>query len=144
MPSPNPAPPSVEQMVRDLLTQALRDRLVAPDAGWADPDPQARSSGDLTGVANLLAAFLKANQDARDDRWQAAVGNTLEGCEELARPCRAGPRRRLQPERPPPRLRRGGRHDQGLGWDPDGGDGRGGPVGKGARFPFGPRAQQVD
>lgn len=53
---------TIEQMVRDLLTQAIKDGLVAR-ADWTDPDPQYRSSGELVGVANMLTAYL-ANQQA--------------------------------------------------------------------------------
>lgn len=54
---------SVEQMVRDILEQAIRDGLVAKAyKRWADPSPQARSAGELAGTANLLAKFLRAEQ----------------------------------------------------------------------------------
>jgi hypothetical protein len=50
---------SVEQMVRDLLEKAIKEGLVAPAVGrWSDPSPQARSSGELAGTANLLQSLL--------------------------------------------------------------------------------------
>jgi hypothetical protein len=49
---------TIEQMVRDLLAKAIQDELVAPNKIWKNPDPQARSSGELVGVANLLRRFL--------------------------------------------------------------------------------------
>ena len=56
-------PKSIEQMVRDLLEQAIKDRLVAPNyRAWHDPDPQCRSSGELIGTANLLRDFLKGSR----------------------------------------------------------------------------------
>lgn len=75
---------SIEQMVRDLLEQALRDGLVRDTVLYADPDPQCRSSGELCGAANLLAKFLRNSAKKRDDRWQRAVGHSLETAEELA------------------------------------------------------------
>ncbi len=53
-------PRSAEQMVRDLLSRAIRERVVRP-AGrdYDDPDPQCRSSGELVGTANLLFLFLR-------------------------------------------------------------------------------------
>ncbi len=53
---------SIEQMVRDLLEQAIKDGLVyAPrrsSFGSGDPNPQARTAGDLCGVANMLNEFI--------------------------------------------------------------------------------------
>ncbi len=49
---------STEQMCRDLLTQAIKDEIVAPSEMWANSDPQCRSSGELCGMANLLSGFL--------------------------------------------------------------------------------------
>lgn len=52
---------SVEQMCRNLLEQAILDGLVSrpPRLGLQyDPHPQARTSGELAGVANLLAKYL--------------------------------------------------------------------------------------
>jgi hypothetical protein len=59
---------SVEQMCRDLLTAAAHiDRSVrrparrpADETPPFDPDPQARSSGELVAMANLLAKLLDA------------------------------------------------------------------------------------
>jgi glutaredoxin-related protein len=51
---------TVEQMVRDILEQAVRDGLVAKAyRRWDDPSPQARTSGELVGTANLLLEFLR-------------------------------------------------------------------------------------
>ncbi len=71
---------SIEQMVRDLLSMAIRDELI--DAGQTDP--QSFNGGDLCGCANLMQSFLLREATARDDRWQLAVGTSLENAEELA------------------------------------------------------------
>lgn len=50
---------SIEQLVRDVLTQAIADGLVdEPREKWPDPDPQSRSAFDLLGCANLVAKWL--------------------------------------------------------------------------------------
>jgi hypothetical protein len=52
---------TAEQMCRDLLEQALADRLVSKprDGGsWGKYDPQAFTSGDLCGMANLMQMIL--------------------------------------------------------------------------------------
>ena len=49
---------SVEQMCRDLLTQAIKDRLVNHVGMWQINDPQNRSSSDLAGMSNLLNEFF--------------------------------------------------------------------------------------
>jgi hypothetical protein len=56
---------SVEQMVRNLLTQAISDGVVRK-ADWrrfAQNDPQAMTAGDLCGVSNLLATYLRSSED---------------------------------------------------------------------------------
>jgi hypothetical protein len=52
--------PSVEQMVRVLLEQAIDDGLVDP-ADWqgGDPDPRARTAEQLARVASILARYLR-------------------------------------------------------------------------------------
>jgi len=45
---------SLEQIVRDILSAALRDGVVGPSAEYSDSDPQLRTSADLAGVANVL------------------------------------------------------------------------------------------
>lgn len=55
---------TIEQMCRDLLTQACEDGLVISsgrqvDGRPGDRDPQHRSAGDLAGVANLLADMIE-------------------------------------------------------------------------------------
>ena len=51
---------SVEQMCRDLLDEAVSLGLVATAKDeWDDPHPQARSSGELTGMANMLCDMLR-------------------------------------------------------------------------------------
>jgi hypothetical protein len=73
---------TVEQMCRDLLAQAIADRLVAPEReNWSDADPQIRSAGELTGVANLLSDYLRRQCLERDERWQLAVGKDLNTAE---------------------------------------------------------------
>lgn len=53
---------SIEQMCRDLLTQAIADGLVRPPKRESftsgNPDPQARNAGDLAGMANKMTAIL--------------------------------------------------------------------------------------
>lgn len=49
--------PTVEQMVREILSQAVEDELVRVRRG--DPHPQDRTAGDLTRVANTLAGYLR-------------------------------------------------------------------------------------
>ena len=65
---------TVEQMLRDLLTQAIKDRLARPprkdEWGMSGPDPQCRSSGELVGTANLLAAFLRGETT---EQWEAKM-----------------------------------------------------------------------
>lgn len=50
---------SIEQMVRDLLEQAIKDGLVnrARDK-HINPDPQSFSSGQLTGCANVVCEWI--------------------------------------------------------------------------------------
>jgi hypothetical protein len=56
---------SVEQMCRDLLAKAIADELVSPAQSYnLDADPQKLTSGDLCGVANLLADMLKRSATA--------------------------------------------------------------------------------
>lgn len=57
-------PLSIEQMCRDLLTQAIRDGLVelAYHSDDAHLDPQARTAGELCGMANLLQKFLASEK----------------------------------------------------------------------------------
>lgn len=58
---------SVEQMVRELLARAIEDGLVNPATEqWDDPDPQARSAGELVGVANLLGDYLAKGLSPED------------------------------------------------------------------------------
>lgn len=66
MPSVAPQPViTIEQMVRDLLTQSIKEGLVAPAKDeWDDPDPQCRSAGELVGVANMLNEFLGRRKSA--------------------------------------------------------------------------------
>lgn len=65
---------SVEQMVRDLLEKAIEDGLVAKSwRKWTDPDPQCRTSGELTGTANLLAQFLQVEAAAAEQRRQRSI-----------------------------------------------------------------------
>ena len=49
---------TIEQMCRDLLSQAINDDLVGGHRvpNWADP--QRRSSGELVGMANLLRDLI--------------------------------------------------------------------------------------
>ena len=56
---------SIEQHCRDLLEMAIEELLVAPNDEWKDPHPQARSSGELIGVANLLRKILLGERDGR-------------------------------------------------------------------------------
>lgn len=55
-------PLTVEQMCRDLLAQAIADRLFDFDY---IPDPQSLTAGELCGMANLLAKFLMENRAPR-------------------------------------------------------------------------------
>lgn len=52
-------PPSVKQMCRDLLERAAKDGLIVDDN-----DGQILSSGELSGMANMLAGFLR-HQEAK-------------------------------------------------------------------------------
>lgn len=51
---------SVEQMVRNLLTQAIKDGIVrkADPRRFSQNDPQEMTAGDLCGVGNLLLKYL--------------------------------------------------------------------------------------
>ena len=53
---------SVEQHCRDLLEFAIQDGLVFYAGDWDDPHPQARSSGELFGMANMLVEILRDKQ----------------------------------------------------------------------------------
>jgi hypothetical protein len=66
--------PSVEQMVRVLLEQAIDDGVVDPAGSqWADPDPRARTPDELAGVAGSLARYLRdAAETGRAVREPAA------------------------------------------------------------------------
>lgn len=81
-------PVSIEQMVRNLLERAIHDRIVSmPRKGTFndnDHHPQARTSGELVGVGNMLRDYLLATVKDRDDRWQRAVGHDLAQAEEQA------------------------------------------------------------
>jgi hypothetical protein len=73
---------SVEQMVRNLLERAVEDGLVdSADTQWDDPDPQSRTSQELTGIANMLARYLRdgagAERETPDD--EAAEEGRAEG-----------------------------------------------------------------
>jgi hypothetical protein len=53
---------SVEQMCRNLLQWAIREELVSPTMSEdIAEDPQELSSGDLTGMANVLASYFRDN-----------------------------------------------------------------------------------
>ena len=56
---------SIEQICRDVLTEAINEGLVFPTTVvlFDDPDPQARSSGELVGVANVLHEALLENSE---------------------------------------------------------------------------------
>ena len=49
---------SIEQMCRDLLTQAVADGLVGDPPDYDDPRPCVRTGGELVGMANLLQRML--------------------------------------------------------------------------------------
>lgn len=76
-------------MCRDLLERAMDDRLVrtlyGPGAG-SGPAPQALTAGQLTGVANLLAAFLREGRERPPER-EAGQKEVLV---QLARDCERG------------------------------------------------------
>ncbi len=76
---------SIEQMVRDLLCQAVKDGLIkVADGGNANDF----SSGDVMACANMLSEWLhraqKAGEQMRDERWRRAVGHPLEQAEACA------------------------------------------------------------
>lgn len=48
---------SIEQMCREILTQALNDNLVSVQEGRLHP--QERTAGDLAGTANLLQKLIR-------------------------------------------------------------------------------------
>lgn len=57
-------PRSIEQMCRELLRQAIEDKIISGCDYWGDPiDPEHMSSGDLVGMANLLNQFFKEKLD---------------------------------------------------------------------------------
>ncbi len=64
-------PPSIEQMCRDLLDRAIADRIVTfrTETFNGQTCPQELSSGEIVGMANLLASYFAA--DVR--RYRAAV-----------------------------------------------------------------------
>lgn len=77
---------TVEQMCRALLERAIEDELIpdpAENALYSCPDQL--TGGELIGMANLLADFLRFETAKREARWQEAVGMSLESAEELAR-----------------------------------------------------------
>ena len=52
---------TIEQFCRDLLDKAISESIVAPDYHhWDDPSPQARSSGELVSIANMVVDELAA------------------------------------------------------------------------------------
>jgi hypothetical protein len=58
---------TIEQMARDLLSQAVKDRLLALDyRQWSDPNPQKRKGEEIVGVANMLAKFLESVDGLND------------------------------------------------------------------------------
>ncbi len=57
---------SLEQVIRDILERAVESGVVALPEGFDDPHPQARTAGELTGPANVLADYL-AREDVRED-----------------------------------------------------------------------------
>lgn len=57
-----------EQKLRDLLTNAIAEGIVGETSDYRNPDPQSRSSGELTGTANLLAAMLRGGDKPHDTR----------------------------------------------------------------------------
>jgi len=65
---------SLEQMCRNLLEQAMNDGLVGDSNEYEDSDPQVRSSGELVGMANLLAKLLDQHSNGRNQKTR--VGNT--------------------------------------------------------------------
>lgn len=77
-----------------MLTAAVEDGVVGLAEGWPDPHPQARSSGELTAVVAVLNRYFASDAQRRADtdgavsalneRWEKAVGNSLENVEELA------------------------------------------------------------
>lgn len=50
---------SIEQMCRDLLEIALKSGLASKAKNFDDPDPQARTSGELAAMANKLAEYFE-------------------------------------------------------------------------------------
>lgn len=81
---------SIEQHCRDLLSLAIKDGLVCePPVGnfvSGDPDPQARTAGDLCGMGNMLTKILAETVSARDRRWQKAIGDICQSFKEHALP----------------------------------------------------------
>jgi len=63
---------SVEQMCRDLLTQAISDGLVSPSTEYSE-DPQCRSSGELVGMANMLASYLSDTRKPEKPRHSKPI-----------------------------------------------------------------------
>src|SRR5262249_50752351 len=58
--------PSVGQMVRVLLEQAIEDGLVDPaNSRWDDPDLPARTAEGVAGVAGLPSPYLRARPKHR-------------------------------------------------------------------------------
>ena len=53
---------SVEQVVRDILEEAISERIVYANCHeYSDGDVQRRSAGELVGSANALSAWLRDN-----------------------------------------------------------------------------------
>jgi len=53
---------SLEQICREILSQAIADELVAKCTTlYKDPDPYVRTAGELAGLANLLQKLLREN-----------------------------------------------------------------------------------
>lgn len=50
---------TVEQVCRNILSQAIKDGLVVPAVdNWDSPDPQSRSSGEMSGVSGIVSSFV--------------------------------------------------------------------------------------
>jgi hypothetical protein len=62
---------TIEMIVRVMLERAIEDGLVSPNPKWPDPNPKSRTSGELEGVANLLAKALERGTESTRETWVA-------------------------------------------------------------------------
>jgi hypothetical protein len=78
---------SVEQMVRNIIEKCVEEGIVTFNSHnyGSTPTIQHMTSGDIVGPANLLNDYFSDYHKMISDRWQKAVGHSLETAEESAK-----------------------------------------------------------